>query len=197
MNTQEDQIPASEKPIKITIILSTTAYFISGIRDFTFNLVKNVTGFSNQWAFRFQSIVDELCNNSIEHGSRPGEDIKITFISEKNKSLSVIVEDTGTGPKPKTAQEMYQAVEELKKNPWQIGIRGRGLAQIISKWTDKLDFEDLPTKGLKISIIKYLNPEENKQVSAPRINLGALDFNQPAYAAQPNNIGIGAPIATL
>ena len=55
-----DIIPSSEEPIKITITLPTNAYFLSGIRDFTLAMTKNMTGFSDQWAFRFQSVVDEL-----------------------------------------------------------------------------------------------------------------------------------------
>ncbi|MBI4975562.1 hypothetical protein HZC20_02690, partial [Candidatus Peregrinibacteria bacterium] len=56
---------------KISITLPTNAYFMSGIRDFTLNMIKNTTNFDEKWAFRFQSVVDELCNNAIEYGSAP------------------------------------------------------------------------------------------------------------------------------
>jgi len=72
-------------PVEIKIIIPTNVYFMTGIRDFTRNIVKNMTGFSDKWAYRFQSIVDELVNNAIEFGSAAGENIEITFISLKSK----------------------------------------------------------------------------------------------------------------
>jgi anti-sigma regulatory factor (Ser/Thr protein kinase) len=97
----------------------------------------NMTGFSEQWAFRFQSVVDELTNNAIEFGSAPGTDIKVTFVSIKDKSIEVFVEDTGTGPIKKNATEMMHWIEERKNvDPTQmLGIRGRGLTQIVANWT--------------------------------------------------------------
>ncbi|MBN1259035.1 sensor histidine kinase, partial [Candidatus Peregrinibacteria bacterium] len=83
-----------ETPVKITIILPTNAYFMAGVRDFTMTVVRNMTGFSEKWAYRFQSVVDELSNNAIEFGSAPGKDIQVTFVSVKGKRIEVFVEDT-------------------------------------------------------------------------------------------------------
>ena len=153
-----------EEPVKITIIIPTMAYFMSGIRDFTKNIVRNMTGFSEQWAFRFQSVVDELVNNAIEFGSAPGKDVKITFISQKGKSIEIFVEDTGTGPKEtkKNAQELTQFVEGQKgMDPTKLtSIRGRGLSQIVANWTDVLEFKDNADGGLTAHVVKYLEEGE-------------------------------------
>jgi len=145
------------QPIRITITLPTNAYFISGIRDFTLGLIRNMTEFSEQWAFRFQSVVDELCNNAIEHGSAPGKDIKITFINNPHESIEIIVEDTGTGKVKLSAKEL-QAIVNERRNPGyvHIGIRGRGLSKIVAEWTDELVFTDLPGGGIQARIKKYL-----------------------------------------
>src|SRR3989338_4672591 len=82
-------VAGSSAPVKIAVILPTNAYFMSGVRDFTKTIVMNMTGFSEQWAFRFQSVVDELTNNAIEFGSAPGEYITVTFLSQKGKSIEV------------------------------------------------------------------------------------------------------------
>ncbi len=150
-------------PLSITIILPTQAYFISGIRDFTLHMTQNLTGFSEKWAFRFQAIVDELCNNAIEHGSAPGKEIKITFVSTKGKSLEVIVEDTGTAKEKMTAQQMTDLLKQRKQlmSTQYLGFRGRGLPKIVGEWTDELVFEDVPTGGLRIKIKKYLRKEED------------------------------------
>jgi anti-sigma regulatory factor (Ser/Thr protein kinase) len=152
----------ADAPIRITILIPTTAYFMSGLRDFTMNVVRNMTGFSEQWAYRFQSVVDELVNNAIEFGSAPGKEVRITFISQKGKSIEILVEDSGTGPTKKTAEQMAKYVEEHRHiNPLQItSIRGRGLSQIVANWTDVLEFKNNSEGGLIIHVIKYLEGGE-------------------------------------
>ena len=161
-------VPLDEQPTKIPIIIPTQAYFLSGIRDFVVNLTKNLTGFSAQWAFRFQAVVDELCNNAIEHGSAVGEHIKVTLISTKNKSLEVWVEDTGTGKEKMTAQQITALYEERRQlmSTQYLGFRGRGLPKIIGEWTDEILFEDISTGGLKVKVKKYLRKEEDTVLSS-------------------------------
>jgi len=145
---------------RITLTLPRNAYFMSGIRDFTLQMVMNMTGFSEQWAFRFQSVVDELCNNAIEHGSGPGTEIKATFISKPNESIEILVEDTQTGMVPRTAEDMRKILKDrLSEDHLQsTSIRGRGLAQIVYSWTDELKFEDREdSKGLRVRAKKYLS----------------------------------------
>ena len=153
---------SEDEPVKITIIIPTSAYFMAGIRDFTMTVVQNMTGFSEQWAFRFQAVVDELTNNAIEFGSAPGEDIRITFISQKDKSIEVFVEDTGTGPTKKTAAEMTTFVAQNKNiDPTKITtIRGRGLSQIVLNWTDLLEFKDNEKGGLTVHVVKNIEKGE-------------------------------------
>ncbi len=155
---------SNEAPVKITLILPTNAYFLSGVRDFTKQIVENITGFSEQWAFRFQSVVDELVNNAIEFGSAPGKDVKITFVSDKGKQIDIFVEDTGTGPNKKSAKEMMELVESRKSiNPLEITtLRGRGLAQIVASWTDLLEYSDNEQGGLTAHIVKRLDQGEQQ-----------------------------------
>ena len=153
---------------KIRISIPTHAYFISGIRDFTMSLVKNMTGFSEKWAFRFQAIIDELCNNAIEHGSKEGDDISITFLTVKGKTLTLIVEDHGGAPTAKNAKQMQQLLKErLEENSKNVmnsfSIRGRGLSQIIYAWTDSLEFFDRPEGGLKVQISKSIEEESDSK----------------------------------
>ena len=151
-----------DNPLKITIILPTNAYFMAGIRDFTMTITQNMTGFSQQWAYRFQSVVDELTNNAIEFGSAAGENIHITFVSVKNKYIEVFVEDTGTGPKKMSAADMMQYLESHKNlDPTQITtIRGRGLSQIVANWADRVEFTDNDKGGLTAHVVKNFDPNE-------------------------------------
>lgn len=169
--------PSQERVI--TIILPTDTYFMSGIRDFTLTMVRNMTGMGDQCAYRFQSVVDELCNNAIEHGSAPGEKITVKFIAVQGNRIEVIVEDTGTGPNPISSKELEERVEAAKKiaeNPNQnIGLRGRGLAQIVSSWTDELIFDDIPGGGIRVRAVKYV--EEN---DGP-VNSGFVSVSKSNY----------------
>lgn len=154
-----------EKPVEIKIQIPTNAYFMSGIRDFTLAMIRNMTDFSEQWAFRFQSVVDELCNNAIEHGSSKDDNIYITFITHPDQKIQIVVEDNGTNPDKKTADEVRQIMDVNKhKELHEIGIRGRGLAFIVDQWSDELDIQDRPEGGLRISITKTLNDPKFKTI---------------------------------
>lgn len=142
---------------KITITLPTNAYFMSGIRDFTLNMIKNTTHFPEKWAFRFQSVVDELCNNAIEYGSAKGSDIRITFATVQDDYLEIIVEDTGTGKNKIKAADLEKLYHDRKEPGYVFsGIRGRGLVKIIGEWSDELKFVDRSEGGLAISVKKYI-----------------------------------------
>lgn len=147
------------EPVKITITLPTNAYFMSGVRDFTLAMVRNMTQFSEQWAYRFQAVVDELCNNAIEHGSAPKKEIRVIFINDTNdNSIEVIVEDSGTGKSRMNAGELARLVAERVKPEYNAKeLRGRGLAKIVAAWTDKLEFMDIPAGGIRVSAKKFLS----------------------------------------
>ena len=89
--------------------------------------------------------------------------MKITFVSHPHESLEIVVEDTGTGPNKYTAAQIVELLakqKQLVQNQY-LGLRGRGLAKIVSEWTDELIFEDLPEGGLRVRVKKYLKPESN------------------------------------
>lgn len=155
---QNEAILEQNDITKITITLPTNAYFMSGVRDFTLSLIKNMTDFTEQWAYRFQSVVDELCNNAIEHGSNKTQEIKIIFITQARKYVQIMVEDSGTGSKQINASALEALVNERRTEGYaKIGIRGRGLAKIVAEWTDELKFEDIQGGGIRVIVKKYLN----------------------------------------
>lgn len=164
-NESKKETPNTEKPMKITITLPTNAYFIAGVRDFTLNLIKNTTEFSEQWAYRFQSVIDELCNNAIEFGSRPGDLITINFILVPNNSIEIEVEDQGTGPNKLKAADIEKLVNERVGKEFSLHeIRGRGLAKIVKEWSDELTFTDKPEGGIIVKVKKYLTDIKTKEL---------------------------------
>jgi len=160
---EQNKIEKKSNPLEITIILPTQAYFLSGIRDFTLKLIKNMTDFSEQWAYRFQSIVDELCNNAIEHGSREGETIKIHFQNKPHDYIQIVIEDSGTGAHPLKAGEIEKLVQDRKSQSVLNGLlRGRGLPKIVAEWSDELEFSDIQEGGIRVRVRKYLNDPKLK-----------------------------------
>ena len=167
-NTQTAPVSNPDtKPTRIVIMLPTNAYFMSGIRDFVMSFVKNATSFSEQWAFRFQSIVDELCNNAIEHGSSPGQDIKLTLTYHPGDCMEIAVEDTGTGKTKRTAAEIQKATEEKRKPGYvHSGIRGRGLSGIIFGWSDEVKISDIQNGGIMVTAKKKLTADIPQSANA-------------------------------
>lgn len=169
-NAPQQAVPVTKAEVtpektEIKIVLPTNAYFMSGIRDFTLSMIRNMTDFSEQWAFRFQSVVDELCNNAIEHGSSKDDTIEIMFVNYPNEAIEIVVEDHGTGPDQLTAAQIHEVIEKNKgMDITQMGLRGRGLAKIVSEWTDELEYKDTAKGGIRARVKKYLNDQQFKEV---------------------------------
>ena len=160
------------KSTKITITIPKEAYFISGIRDFTLNLIKNTTTFSEKWAFRFQSVVDELCNNAIEHGSAEGSEIRISYIYKIEDYAEFYVEDTGTGANKINAKQLKELFDGRREPGYVFtGIRGRGLVKIVGEWTDEIEFIDGKQGGIIVRIKKFLkNSRESENKISNKTN---------------------------
>lgn len=126
-----------------------------------------MTQFSDQWAYRFQSVVDELCNNAIEHGSASGQEVKISFLSIPGKYIEIIVEDSGTGKSKLKANDIINLVAQRKQPGYAFTeLRGRGLPKIVGEWTDEMEFIDRPEGGLSVRVRKVLRPEDAKKINA-------------------------------
>lgn len=179
-----EETQSKKEPVKITITLPTNAYFMSGVRDFTLSLIRNMTNFSEQWAYRFQSVVDELCNNAIEHGSSAKQEIKLTFINIPGESIEIIVEDSGSGSTKIKAEDLQKLVAERSKQGYPFNeIRGRGLAKIVAAWTDELTFADLSNGGIQVKTKKYIRDMDVRKSTAP-INPTSI----PAQTNDPTHV---------
>lgn len=66
-------------------------------------------------------MADELINNAIEHGSSPGNLVKITLTLANNSDFEITIEDTGTGKKQINAEELMNFAktnrEAMTANP--------------------------------------------------------------------------------
>lgn len=112
------------------------------------------------WKGRFILVVDELVNNSIEHGSLAGEinrlECSLTDQGALGWQLKISVVDTGNADGAKNASQMRQ-LEAARSglDPTTLsGRRGRGLFFMVKKLVDILEFSDREEGGLVVSITK-------------------------------------------
>ncbi len=153
----------SLQPRIISISIPTDLYFASGLRNLVESLLRHTTKLSGKWINRMQSVLDELCNNAIEHGTKPGDMFEVEFGHYPEDRFEIAVSDRGNGKNKMSPVQLEQIIsakkEELNKNPLG-GLRGRGLPKIVTNWTDELFFEKSALGGVKVRAVKKYKPED-------------------------------------
>lgn len=169
---------AKQKEIKIE--MPTSVYQAANLRDLVFAVAQNVAGFSARWAHRLQAVIDELCNNAIEHGSAKDDMLRIILQVTSKERLIVIVEDSGNGPEKATAADLQKHIEKSRQEdgaaPITTALRGRGLARIVHAWTDEIKFEDIEGGGIRAIITKEVAnaAKEEKEAMTEEANTDTI-----------------------
>jgi anti-sigma regulatory factor (Ser/Thr protein kinase) len=127
----------------------------------------DVIELNNRWKNRLNTILDELVNNAIEHGSQNGS--KVDVVIEANAvGVCITVADYG-GKDTTSAADILAWIEKkkqlFKENPLQINIRGRGHAMIISKWMDDIKISNNTHGGITVSVTKSYEDGVRKNLS--------------------------------
>ena len=170
-----------EKPKEIRIEMPTSVYHAANLRDLVFAVAHNVGQFSEHWAYRLQAVVDELCNNAIEHGSAKDGLLRVILQVVPKVKLAIIVEDAGQGPTQATAAELNKHVADLSEGeetaPAKIStsLRGRGLTKIVKAWTDEIRFEDRAEGGIRAIASKQVAAAEQEEKTATVTGAAHLD----------------------
>lgn len=139
-----------------TIKISFPANFqvVPGIRSLI-SRIASAFGFEEKEAYQIETIVDELCNNAIEHGSA-GNQAAIELECEFDKQkIAVTVKDSGGkelfNPE-QILKQQFQLLEKEKDNLALFERRGRGLV-IVKKLSDELDIT-VGEKGTHVKVVK-------------------------------------------
>lgn len=139
-----------------TIKVSFPANFqvVPGIRSLVARIAFTF-GFEEKESYQIETIVDELCNNAIEHGSADNQaviELECEFDKEK---IAVMVKDSGGKALFNPEQiltEQFQLLEKEKSNISLFERRGRGLV-IVKKLSDELDIT-VGEKGTQVKVVK-------------------------------------------
>lgn len=128
--------------------------YVPGIRDLICYIAK-MRGFSEKEAYRIQTIVDEVCNNAIEHGSKNSDEPIMVVCTVDDEKIDLTIEDRGSDKASaeglKKAVAKVQFTEQGKVN---VQKRGRGLP-IVAMLSDMVEIDTRSTPGTKIHIVKF------------------------------------------
>lgn len=128
--------------------------FVPGIRSCISRTAYNF-GFDDREAYHIEIVIDEICNNAIEYGSKKkGGKIKLECKFHKNE-MEFILKDFG-GKQFNVDDALQKGFdllkEEVSKAATQEPSRGRGLI-IVKKLVDRLEIKT-GKKGTQVRIIK-------------------------------------------
>lgn len=137
--------------------------FIPGIRRCISSIARHF-GFNEREAYHIETVVDEICNNAVEHG-RSAKALRVLLSCVFRKgNMEMIVKDMG-GRKI-NIKEIFQRNVKLLKEEIARGElinqphRGRGLI-IVQNLVDKLDIR-VTASGTTVRILKKASGQEVK-----------------------------------
>lgn len=133
--------------------------FVPGVRMLVERTVLSF-GFSERESYQIQTIVDEICNNAIEHGSKSSDTLVSLECQFDDNDFKVIVSDTGGKEfEPEKIMNINQKLmAEEQINLSIIERRGRGLI-IVKKLSDQLQI-DVGENG---TVVKVMKKKSHKQ----------------------------------
>ncbi|RMH68534.1 MAG: STAS domain-containing protein [Gemmatimonadetes bacterium] len=142
----------------ITLAFPSSLDFVPCVRDFISNIA-SMRGFEGKEAYRIQTIVDEICNNAIEHGSKESDSVINVRCTIDNDKMDLVVEDKGASKD--SAEGLRRAVAKVQfteQGKVSVEKRGRGLP-IVAMLADMLEIDTRSGPGTKIHIVKFKKQE--------------------------------------
>ena len=144
-----------------TIAFPPSLDYVPSVRDFICN-VASMRGFSEKEAYRIQTIIDEVCNNAIEHGSRKTDEPITVVCTIDDEKMDLTVEDRGADKS--AAEGLKKAIAKVQfdtDGKVSVEKRGRGLP-IVAMLADMLEIDTRSGPGTKVHVIKFKNKEREE-----------------------------------
>jgi len=117
--------------------------FVPSIRQFV-SKVANQKGYGNRDSFRIETIVDELCNNAVEHGSPDRSCLVDVSMKIDRRKIELKVVNMSDPAKVEALREVGKALQVPREAA--LNKRGRGLALVKMLSTDfSIDSSDVGT----------------------------------------------------
>lgn len=154
------------EPTIIDLKIPADLRFSSGVREFIdeFCIYSN---FNHTTCNQLKLIIDELFMNAVRYGSGPNSDV-IVKIHYKNKIIKGQIEDTGEGKQKITDKDLKKIILTQTNNNVLTKTSGRGLAQIVKAWTNKMDITNNKKGGITITFEKSVEIKTDSKESDKR-----------------------------
>jgi anti-sigma regulatory factor (Ser/Thr protein kinase) len=134
--------------------------FVPGVRACISRICAGL-GFDDHEAYQIETIVDEVCNNAIEHGSMSNQDLVVIGCSISADKLDFHITDSGN--KEFRVSEIFEKNRRRIEQGWELeemSQRGRGLL-IIQRMIDSMTIEK-NGHGTKVSLSKTHHHNHDK-----------------------------------
>lgn len=135
---------------KIEIKLPNNVAFICALRAFIKSLAQRM-GFQLPKIEDIELVVDELCNNAMEHGSDPNSSVWV-IISVRDSALDILIRDEGKGKGSRRFLKDLQQIRRKRASPY--SERGHGI-YIVEMLSDYFCFSPNPMGGTDARVIFY------------------------------------------
>lgn len=125
--------------------------YVPAVRQMVSRLARQ-KGYGRRDSFRIETIVDEICNNAVEHGlATEGTNIDLSLRINQQK-IEIKVVGQSDPSKLQTLKEMLSSGEKAPAGPAPDAKRGRGLSLIKLLSSElNIDFSD---KGTSVHVTK-------------------------------------------
>jgi serine/threonine-protein kinase RsbW len=135
---------------QIEIKLPNNVAFICALRAFIKSLARRLE-FHPTRVEDIELVVDELCNNAMEHGSEPDSQVTV-IISVKDSALDILVRDEGKGESSSHFLRSLREIRRRRLSPH--SERGYGI-YIVEMLSDHFCFSLNQFGGIDARVIFY------------------------------------------
>lgn len=140
-------------------------HFSAGVRECVSEFCE-YNQFAGNIKNQLKLIIDELFMNSVRYGSAKGA-LVIVKLEYKDKKIFGKVEDFGGGKNKVTVEDLKKIIVHQTNNNVITKTSGRGLAQIVNRWTDKMEIENNKEGGIRLTFEKTVEQDENHTREKP------------------------------
>jgi len=134
----------------VVISFPATLKLVPPVRRFASRLAKQ-NGYSAKDAFRIETIVDEVCNNAVEHGrSADGSEVEVRMAIDKEK-VEIVVSNLSDPDKVAALKDLIRPAAQ-GNHVGSDDKRGRGLA-LIKMLSNDMNVE-ITERGTSVHVIK-------------------------------------------
>lgn len=166
-------------PLGIDLKIPADLHFSAGVREFVEEFCAYCK-FDRMTCNQIKLIIDELFMNAVRYGSGENSIVKLALIFENNL-LKGTIEDEGAGREKITKAELEKIILTQTNNNVLTKTSGRGLAQIVQRWTNGMEIKNNSTGGITISFEKKIEVEKEVPEQKPPTFLKILPSQLKEY----------------